>query len=118
MNTDRGEHLPNLRPGRRPPDPSEHLPRQRRGVTPQMIGRFPDFDVLDEDIVRTWDEVTREVVMSRLEQSGELRFFAAHEEPTARAFMDTVTAQDREPRVPIVELVDRKYAEGRLDGFH
>ncbi|MGH7904684.1 MAG: gluconate 2-dehydrogenase subunit 3 family protein, partial [Candidatus Dormibacteraceae bacterium] len=41
----------------------------------------------------------------------------AHEEPTARAFMDTVTAQDREPRVPIVELVDRKYAEGRLDGF-
>ena len=30
-----------------PTPPSEWLPRQRRGVTPQMVGRYPDFDVFD-----------------------------------------------------------------------
>ena len=33
-------------PDRQPPEPS-WLPRQRRGTTPQMIGRYPDFDVFD-----------------------------------------------------------------------
>ena len=40
----RPDHLPNLRPDRQPPDTS-WLPRQRRGITPQMIGRYPDYDV-------------------------------------------------------------------------
>ena len=50
-----GEHLPHLRPDRRPPD-KHWLPRQRRGVTPQMIGRYPDYDVLDA--ADTWDAAT------------------------------------------------------------
>ena len=29
------------------PDPRD-LPAQRRGTTPQMIGRYPDYDVLSE----------------------------------------------------------------------
>ena len=110
-------HLPNLRPGRRPPDPAEHLPRQRRGVTPQMIGRYPDYDVLAPEVTRTWDGKTRETVMARLEVGGGLRFFTPQEEPAVRAFTDTVTAQDREPRIPVVEMLDRKYAEGKLDGY-
>lgn len=110
-------HLPNLRPGRRPPDPSRHLPRQRRGVTPQMIGRYPDFDVLSPEVTRTWDAETRRVVMARLDPPAELHFFTPEEEPVARAFTDAVTAQDREPRVPVVAMVDRKYSEGRLDGY-
>src|SRR5579875_3533067 len=109
-----GEHLPKLRPGGEPRHPS-WLPRQRRGITPQMIGRYPDYDVLDA--IDSWDEVTRRVVTERLGPAGPLRFFSAEEEPALRAFCDTATAQDREPRVPVAESVDAKLAGGRLDGF-
>ncbi|MDQ2812769.1 MAG: gluconate 2-dehydrogenase subunit 3 family protein [Actinomycetota bacterium] len=107
-------HLPNLRPGRRPRRPS-WLPRQRRGTTPQMIGRYPDYDVLDA--VSTWDEATSAVVLARLDPPGPLRFFTAAEEPALRAFCDTVCAQDSEPRVPVAEFIDGKLAGGQLDGY-
>ncbi|MDQ3988863.1 MAG: gluconate 2-dehydrogenase subunit 3 family protein, partial [Actinomycetota bacterium] len=110
----RAEHLPKLRPSRQPAHPS-WLPRQRRGTTPQMIGRYPDYDVLDT--AGTWDEATRKVVLARLEPVGPLRFFTPAEEPALRAFCDTVLAQDTEPRVPVAEMVDAKLADGRLDGY-
>ncbi|KLO29691.1 hypothetical protein ABW16_08710 [Mycolicibacter heraklionensis] len=112
--TSRPDHLPNLRADRQPPHPS-WLPRQRRGVTPQMIGRYPDFDVLASK--DSWDEATRKVVLARLEPPGPLRFFTAAEEPTLRAFCDIVLAQDDEPRVPVAEFVDAKLADGQLDGY-
>ena len=109
------DHLPNLRPDRVPPHPS-WLPRQRRGTTPQMIGRYPDFDVFDA--ADTWDAATRKVVEDRMALAGRpLRFFTPEEEPTLRAFCDTVLAQDDEPRVPVAESVDDKLAAGRLDGY-
>jgi hypothetical protein len=80
-----------------------------------MIGRYPDFDVLDA--VDTWDEATKKVVLARLEPPGPLRFFTPDEEPILRAFCDTVLAQDCEPRVPVAEMVDSKLADGRLDGY-
>lgn len=110
----RPDHLPNLRPGRQPPHPS-WLPRQRRGSTPQMIGRYPDYDVLTT--AHTWDEATRKVVLARLQPPGPLRFFSADEEPALRALCDTALAQDDEPRVPVAETVDRRLAEGKLDGY-
>ncbi len=113
-NTSRPDHLPNLREGGQPPHPS-WLPKQRRGTTPQMIGRYPDFDVLDT--VDSWDEATKKVVLARLEPPGPLRFFTAEEEPCLRAFCDTVLAQDNEPRVPVAEFVDAKLADGKLDGY-
>ncbi len=109
-----GNHLPHRRPDRKPP-PKSWLPRQRRGVTPQMIGRYPDYDVLAT--ADTWDAATRAVVLARLDPPGPLRFFDAGTEPTLRAFCDTVLAQDDEPRVPVAEMVDAKLADGRLDGF-
>ncbi|ORW85277.1 hypothetical protein AWB92_27720 [Mycobacterium sp. IEC1808] len=108
------DHLPNLRPDRQPPHPS-WLPKQRRGITPQMIGRYPGFDVLQT--ADTWDDATRKVVLARLEPPGPLRFFTAEQEPCLRAFCDTVLAQDCEPRVPVAESVDSKLADGRLDGY-
>jgi hypothetical protein len=110
----RADHLPKRRPDGQPPHPS-WLPRQRRGITPQMIGRYPDYDVFDAE--PTWDEETRRVVKERLYVHGPLRFFSAEEEPTLRAFCDTATGQDVEPRVPVAEMVDRKLAEGWLDGY-
>ncbi len=110
----RPDHLPNRRTDGQPLHPS-WLPQQRRGTTPQMIGRYPDFDVFDA--VDTWDAATKRVVLARLEPPGPLRFFTAAEEPTLRAFCDTVLAQDREPRVPVAEMVDTKLADGKLDGY-
>jgi hypothetical protein len=110
----RPDHLPNLRPGGEPPHPS-WLPRHRHGTSPQMIGRYPDFDVLDA--VDSWDEATKKVVLARLDPPGPLRFFTSEEEPTLRAFCDTAMAQDGEPRVPVAEFVDDKLAAGRLDGY-
>ncbi|HLI60066.1 MAG TPA: gluconate 2-dehydrogenase subunit 3 family protein [Solirubrobacteraceae bacterium] len=110
----RPDHLPKRRPDGQPPHPS-WLPRQRRGITPQMIGRYPDYDVFDAE--PTWDEQTRRVVKERLYARGPLRFFASDEEPALRAFCDTATAQDAEPRVPVAEMVDRKLANGWLDGY-
>jgi hypothetical protein len=108
------EHLPNLRPGREPLHAS-WLPRQRRGTKPQMVGRYPDYDVLEN--ADNWDPATRAVVLERLEARRSLRFFRAEEEPTLRAFCDIATAQDCEPRIPVAEMVDDKLASGRLDGY-
>lgn len=109
----RPDHLPNRRGGQ-PPPPS-WLPRQRRGTTPQMIGRYPDFDVFDAK--DSWDPATAKVVLARLEPPGPLRFFTPVDEPTLRAFCDTILAQHSEPRIPVAEMVDDKLAAGRLDGY-
>ena len=110
------DHLPNMRPGRRPRKPG-WLPRQRRGITPQMIGRYPDFDVFDAR--STWDPATARVIDSRMKirYDDPLSFFSAEESGTGRAFCDVVTAQDDEPKVPVLELVDRRLATGQLDGY-
>jgi gluconate 2-dehydrogenase subunit 3-like protein len=97
------------------PAPPEGLPRQRRGITPQLHGRYPDYDVLAQ--VEHWDEVTRELVLDRVANVPEIRFFTAEEARTLRAFCDVVMAQDAEPRIPVLEMVDKKLFEGRLDGF-
>jgi hypothetical protein len=110
----RAEHLPNLRPDREPASP-EDLPRQRNGVTPQMHGRYPDYNVLDE--VDHWDEVTRQVVMERVDKVPEIRFFTRPEAATLGAFCDVVTAQDREPKIPVLNMVDAKLFAGQGDGF-
>jgi Gluconate 2-dehydrogenase subunit 3 len=80
-----------------------------------MVGRYPDFDVLNA--ADGWDDVTKRVVMRRLEDPGPMRYFRAAEQPTLRAFCDCVTAQDMEPRIPVAEMVDAKLADGRLDGY-
>ncbi len=109
------EHLPNLREGRQPADPDE-LPRQRNGVTPQMHGRYPDYNVLDE--IDHWDEATRGVVLD----AGRKRSRRSASSPRAEAatlgaFCDVVMAQDREPKIPVLNMVDAKLFAGQLDGF-
>ncbi len=90
------------------------LPRQRRGITPQLHGRYPDFDCLAE--ADHWDEVTRAVVLARLDPPP-LRFFDDEQARTLGAFCDVALAQDRDPRIPALAFVDAKLFGGRLDGF-
>jgi hypothetical protein len=107
------DHLPKRREGA-PADPAG-LPRQRRGTTPQMHGRYPDYDVLAN--AKHWDEVTREVVLQRAREIPPVRFFDALEEQVLRPFLDVVLAQDRDPRIPVFEMVDAKMHAGELDGY-
>ena len=106
-------HLPKVAATARA-DPRE-LPRQRRGTTPQMHGRYPDFDCLEQ--AEHWDALTRDVVLARVTEVPRLRFFTESEARTLGAFCDAVLAQDSEPRIPVLAFVDQKFAEGRLDGF-
>ena len=107
-------HLPKQGGDTSPGAPPE-LPRQRRGTTPQMLGRYPDYDVLET--VKHWDPVTRRVVLERIADVPPIRFFTPEEERALRAFCDVVTAQDRDPRIPVLEMVDAKLYSGKLDGL-
>jgi Gluconate 2-dehydrogenase subunit 3 len=110
VNFRKAQHLPS----RGTSDPRE-LPRQRRGVTPQLHGRYPDYDVLSQ--ARHWDEVTRRVVLERVEQPPPFRFFVVHERDTLKALCDRLTAQDEEPRIPVLSYVDEKLFENSGDGY-
>jgi hypothetical protein len=111
---ERPDHLPKRRAQGLPADPAG-LPRQRAGTTPQMHGRYPDYDVLAN--ARHWDETTRRVILDRVEHPPPPRFFSPGEARTLGAFLDVVLAQDAEPRIPVLAMVDAKLYEGRLDGF-
>jgi hypothetical protein len=107
-------HLPKRRDGRSPADPYD-LPRQRRGTTPQMHGRYPEFDVLEQ--AGRWDERTRAVVLDRIERVPGRLFFSDTETAALTAFCDDVLAQDAEPRIPVLAFIDEKLHAGRLDGY-
>jgi hypothetical protein len=108
-------HLPNRRgPEQALADPAD-LPRQRRGITPQMHGRYPDYDVLEQQ--DHWDEITRRMIVDRVENVPPLRFFEPAEAETLAAFADLVMAQDSEPRIPVLAYVDEKLYKGELDGY-
>jgi hypothetical protein len=107
-------HLPN-RGGAGPAGPPADLPRQRRGTTPQMRGRYPDYDVLAE--AGHWDEATRRIVLDRVERLPPIRFFDEREAATLGAFCDVVLAQDGPPRIPVLAMVDEKLWEGRGEGY-
>jgi hypothetical protein len=96
-------------------EPDGRLPRQRRGITPQMVGRYPDYDVLAE--AGHWDEVTRRLVLDRVANVPPIRFFEPAEVRTLSGFCDVVMAQDAEPRIPVLNYVDDKLASGRRDGY-
>src|SRR4051794_8545060 len=106
-------HLPQVRGGE--PADANALPRQRRGTTPQLHGRYPDYDVLEQ--TEHWDEATRTVVLARVESVPPLRFFDGQEAECLRAFCDVALAQDAEPRIPVLAFVDEKLHEGALDGY-
>jgi hypothetical protein len=107
-------HLPQRRPGGLAAPP-ERLPRQRRGVSPQMRTRYPEWDVLAE--APHWDDATRRVVLARVEAVPDVRYFAPREATALRAFCDVAIAQDGEPRIPVLEMVDDRLASGRGAGY-
>ena len=94
----------------------EGLPRQRRGVTPGMVGRYPDFDVLEQ--AGHWDILTRRVVLDRVHNVPPVRLFDEREAAALTALCDHLTGQvGEDPKLPVLAYVDEKLFEGSLDGF-
>jgi hypothetical protein len=91
-------------------------PPTQQAVTPQGRGRFPGFDVLDQSGV--WDDVTAGVVLARLAPPNDLGFFTQDERAIAEPLLDLLLAQDTEPRVPVLALIDTRLAIGETDGWH
>jgi gluconate 2-dehydrogenase subunit 3-like protein len=110
----KAHHLPKLRGSKEQADPYD-LPRQRSGKTPQMHGRYPDYDVLEQ--AGAWDEPTRAVVFARVDDVPEREFFTAAEAATLGLFCDDLLAQDSEPRIPVLAFVDAKHAAGKTEGY-
>ncbi|HZT92631.1 MAG TPA: gluconate 2-dehydrogenase subunit 3 family protein [Gaiellaceae bacterium] len=95
--------------------PNPHGLRQEKGTTPQMVGRYPHYDVLEQ--ADHWDEETRRVVFDRLHNVPPFRFFTPAEVDTLKAFCDVAAAQDAEPRIPVLSYVDEKLHSGVGDGY-
>jgi choline dehydrogenase-like flavoprotein len=110
-------HLPKRRPDGKPAAPG-YLPRQRRGITPGMYGRYPDHDVFAN--ADHWDPLTRKTLTQRVENPPPIHFFTGREAETLTTFCDTVMGQDREPKIPVLNYVDEKMYEADekgLDGY-
>jgi gluconate 2-dehydrogenase subunit 3-like protein len=93
-----------------------YRPPRKRAVTPQSRGRYPGFDVLDQ--IDVWDNVTAGVVLARLGPPHDLSFFTPAEVAIALPLLDLLLAQDSEPRVPVLPLIDLRLATGQTDGWH
>ncbi len=91
-------------------------PPRQRAVTPQGRGRFPGFDVLAQ--ADQWDQVTAGVVLGRLALPDMLSFFTADEVAIAAPMLDLPLAQDSDPKIPALALIDARLAAGETDGWH
>jgi hypothetical protein len=96
----------------------------RRGVGVESGGtvpgggpnrRFPGYDVLAQ--VDSWDAVTAGVVLARLGPPPPIRFFTPDEQAVGSALFDQLLDQRDEPRVPVLQMVDSRLAEGITDGW-
>ena len=87
-----------------------------RARTPQGSGRFPGFDVTSE--ADRWDAVTAGTVLRRLGPAGPCGFFTETEAGIAGALLDRLLAQDGEPRIPVLSLIDARLLAGETDGWH
>ena len=92
------------------------LPRHRRGTTPGMVGRYPDLDVLES--AGHWDEVTRELVLARVNDVPARRFFDEREWGSLNALCDHLSGQvGEEPKLPVLAYIDDRLERGEGVGY-
>jgi hypothetical protein len=82
---------------------------------PEPHERFPGFDTVAQS--DTWDDVTRAVVLDRVNRPPTVAFFDPHETVTARALLDRLLALEQHSRVPVVEFIDARLAQNEGDGY-
>lgn len=81
-------------------------------------GYYPRFQVLSQQAF--WDEATRRVVLDRVENVPEIRFFSAAEATLLEAVFNRLLPQDDRDeahRIPLVPYVDERLFSGKGDGY-
>lgn len=79
-------------------------------------GRYPGFDTMAQ--ARHWDAATTGTVAPRVGIPPSLRYFTPREEAVACALTDQLLGQRVAPRIPVVNMIDARLAEGQGDGWH
>jgi hypothetical protein len=77
--------------------------------------RFPGFDVLAQH--RHWDAVTAGVVLERVSNVRDFRFFTPDEQAVATVLCDRLLGQRGDDRIPIAAMIDARLAEAQTDGW-
>lgn len=81
-------------------------------------GYYPGFQTLSQQAF--WDAATRKTVLDRVKNIPPIRYFSAEEARLMDAICNRILPQDdRDPlhRIPILNLIDRRLSEGRIDGY-
>ena len=86
---------------------------QRQQAGPR--GRFGGFDVLGQ--ARHWDQVTADLVTSRMGQQPPVTFFTAGESACAGTLLDLLTGQEDDQEIPVLQMIDARLAAGETDGW-
>jgi len=77
--------------------------------------RFPGFDVLAQH--QHWDPVTAGVVLERVSNVRDFRFFTPDEQAVATVLCDRLLGQSGDGRIPVAAMIDARLAEAQTDGW-
>jgi hypothetical protein len=77
--------------------------------------RFPGFDVLAQR--PHWDPVTAGVVLDRLSNVRDFRFFTPEEQAVATVLCDRLLGQCGDDRIAVAAMIDARLAEAQTDGW-
>jgi hypothetical protein len=77
--------------------------------------RFPGFDVVAQH--PHWDPVTAGVVLGRLSNVRDFRFFSPDEQAIATMLCDRLLGQHGDDRIPVAAMIDARLAESQTDGW-
>jgi hypothetical protein len=81
-------------------------------------GYYPGFSTLSQQ--KFWDAKTRQVILDRVDNVPEIRFFNAHQARLLEAICDRVIPQDDRDeahRIPIAPQIDKRLFENSHDGY-
>jgi hypothetical protein len=94
-------------------------PRTGKPIGPlAQPGYYPGFSTLSQE--KFWDAKTREVVLDRVNNVPEIRFFTSQEARLLEAICDRVLPQDDRDeahKIPIVPQIDKRLYENSHDGY-
>lgn len=93
--------------------------RSGRPIEPKsQPGYYPGFSTLSQQDY--WDEATRKVILQRVNEVPQLRFFSPDQARLLTAICDRIIPQDdrdTEHRIPIVPFIDERLHLGKIDGY-
>lgn len=94
-------------------------PRTRKPIGPlAQPGYYPGYSTLGQQ--KFWDAHTREVVLDRVQNTPQIRFFTPEEARVMEAVCDHILPQDDRDeahKIPIVPRIDKRLYEDKHDGY-